>query len=82
MPLKAKASIEENAKEWKVTIYFQANCLGVVFLSLLVKLKQSQLDGIEELHNKVLKFWGYSLGLYLPPAVPHLEMTCFSLSSV
>lgn len=81
-PLKAKASIDENAKEWKAPMHFEANCLGGALWSLLIDLRQSQLAGIEELHSKVVKFWRYRLGLYLPPHGPHHEMTCFSLSRV
>ena len=56
VPLKAKASIEENAKEWKVPVCCKADCLGGVLWSLLDDLRQSQLAGTQELHNKVEKF--------------------------
>ena len=41
--LKAKASIQENAKEWKVPAHFEASYLGGVLRSLLNDLGQSQL---------------------------------------
>ena len=43
VPLKAKASKQENAKKWKVPAQFKASYLGGVLRSLLSDLGQSQL---------------------------------------
>ena len=50
MPL--KASIDKNAKEWKVSAYFKASCLGKGLVVLAHDLRQSQLDGLELPHCK------------------------------
>ena len=47
-----KASIDKNAKEWKVSAYFKASCLGKGLVVLAHDLRQSQLDGLELPHCK------------------------------